>query len=82
MQLKYASFILELAESDKMGSLSVNPIVPMPKNGSVKLVIDTRYLTSVLHPTSYTWLKEPVEKIMTRVNGEIFPVSVLFGTNH
>ena len=49
----------------------------MPKNDYVKLVIDARYLKSVADLTNYSWPLEPVQMIMTRVNGKFFSVSDL-----
>ena len=64
-----------------MGSLFVNSIVLMPKNDYV-LVIDTRYLNSVTDVTNCSWPLEPVQKIMTRVNGKVFSVSDLSSAYH
>ena len=47
----------------------------MPKNDYVKLVIDARYLNSVTDLTNYSWPLEPVQMIMTGVNGKFFSVS-------
>ena len=44
---------------DEMGSLSVNPIIIMPKNDYVKLFIAARYLNSVTDLTKSSPL-EPV----------------------
>ena len=49
----------------------------MPENGFVKLVIDARYPNSVTDFTKYSWPWEPVQMIMTRVNGKVLSVSVL-----
>ena len=74
-QLKDADIIREIGVDDKMGSLFVNPIILMPKNDYVKLVIDVRYLNSVTDLTNYSWPLEPVQMIMTSVNGNVFSVS-------
>ena len=74
-QLKDADIIREMGDDDEMGSLFVNPIVLMPKNDYVKLAIDAHYLNSVTNPTNYSWPLEPVQMIMTRVNGKFFSVS-------
>ena len=71
-QLKDADIIREMGDDDEMGSLFVNPIILMPKNDYVKLVIDARYLNSVTDLTNYYWPLEPVQMIMTRVNGKFF----------
>ena len=76
-QLKDADIIREMGDDDEMGSLFVNPIILMPKKDYVKLVIDARYLNSVTDPTNYSWPLEPVQMIMTRVNGKFFSVSDL-----
>ena len=66
-QLKDADIIREMGYHDEMGSLSVNPIILMPKNDYVKLVIDAHYLNSVTDLTNYSWPLEPVQMILTRV---------------
>ena len=73
-QRKDADIIREMGEDDEMGSLFVNPTILMPKNDYVKLVIDARYLNSVTDLTNYSWPLEPVQMIMTRVNGKILSV--------
>ena len=65
-----------------MGSLIVNPIILMPKNDSVKLVIVARYLKTVTDLTSYSWPLEPVQMFITRVNGKVFSVSDLSCAYH
>ena len=54
----------------------------MPKNDYVKLVIGARYLNSVTDHTNYFWPLEPVQMIMTRVNGKVFSVSDLSCAYH
>ena len=76
-QLKDADVIREMGDDDEIGSLFVNPIILMPKSDYVKLVIDARYLNSVTDLTNYSWPLEPVQMIMTRVNGKVFSVSDL-----
>ena len=71
-----------MGDDDKMGSLFVNPIILMPKNDYVKLVIDARYLNSVTDLTNYSWPLEPVQMIMTRVNSKIFSVTDLSCAYH
>ena len=81
-QLKDADIIREMGDHDEMGSLIVNPIIHMPKNDYVKLVVDARYLNSVKHLTNYSWPLEPVQMIMIRVNSKVFSVSDLFCAYH
>ena len=81
-QLKDADIIREMGDDDEMGSLFVNPIILLPKNDYVKLVIDARYLDSVTDLTNYPWPLEPVQMIMTMVNGKVFSVSDLSCAYH
>ena len=76
-QLKDAGIIREVGDDDEMGSLFVNPIILMPKNDYVRQVIDARYLNTVTDLTNYSKALEPVQMIMTRVNGKFFSVSDL-----
>ena len=71
-----------MGDDDKMGSLFVNPIILMPENDCVKLLIDARNLISVTDLTNYSWLLEPVQMIVTRVKGKVFSVSDLSCSYH
>ena len=66
-----------MGDDDEMGSLFVKPIILMPKNYYVKLVIGARYFNSVTDFTNYSWPLEPLQMIMTRVHGKVFSVSDL-----
>ena len=81
-QLKDADIIREMGDDDEMGSFFVNAVILLPKNDYVKLVIDARYLNSVTDLTNYSWPLEPVQMIMTRVNGKFFSVSDLSCAYH
>ena len=48
-QPKDADIIREMGDDDEMGSLSVNPIILIPKIDYVKLVIDARHLNSAIN---------------------------------
>ena len=81
-ELKDAYICREMGDDNEMVSLFVNPIILMPKNDYVKLVIDAPYLNSVTDLTSYSWPSELVRMIMTRVNGKFFSVSDLSCAYH
>ena len=74
-QLRDAVTLQEKGDDDKLGLLSVNPIILMPKNNYFKLVIDDQYLNSVTDLTNYSWPLEPVQMITATRNGKIFSVS-------
>ena len=82
-QLKDADIIRKMGDDDdERGSIFVNSIILIPKNDYVKLVIDARYLNSVNDHTNYSWSLEPVQMIMTRVNGKVFSVNDLSCVYH
>ena len=54
----------------------------MPKSDYVKLVMGDRFLNSVTDLTNYSWPLEPVQLIITRVNGKFFSVSDLSCAYH
>ena len=81
-QLKDANIIREMGDDDELGSLFVNPIILMPKNDYVEIVSDARHLNSVTDLKNYSWPLEPVQMIMTRVNGKLFSVSDLSCAYH
>ena len=69
-QLKDSGIIRKMGDDDELGSLFVNPIILLPKADYVKLVIDARYLNSITDLTNYSRPLEPVQMIMTRINGK------------
>ena len=66
-----------MGDEDELGSLSANPIIFMLKNDHIKLVIDARYLNSATDLTTYSWPLEPMQILITRINGKYFTVSDL-----
>ena len=80
--LKVADIFREKGDDDERGYVIVNRIILMPKNDYVKLVTDARYLNSTTDLTNYSWPLEPVEMILTKVNGKIFSVSELSCAHH
>ena len=80
--LKEADIIREKGDDDVLGSLFFNPIILMQKNDYVKLVINGGYLKAVTDLKKYSWPLEPVQMILTRVNGKFFSVCDLFCAYH
>ena len=71
-----------MGDDDELGSLFVNPIILLPEADYVKLVIDARCLNSITDLTNYSWPLEPVQMIMTRINGKYFTASDLSCAYH
>ena len=76
-QLIQAGIIRELNEHDGLNSWFVNPIIILSMNEYVKLVIDARYLNSITDTSNSSWPLEPLQVLMTRVNGAYFTSSDL-----
>ena len=60
-----------------MGSLFTNPIIILPKGDAVELVIDTRCLNSITDLSNYSWPLEPVQILLTRLDGVYYTTSDL-----
>ena len=71
-----------MGDDDELCSLFVNPIILLPKADYVKFIIDARYLISLTDLTNYSWPLEPVQMIMTRINGKYFTASDLSSAYH
>ena len=52
-----------------MGSIFTNPIIILPRGETVKLVIDAQYLNSNIDLSNYSWPLEPVQMLLTRLDG-------------
>ena len=76
-QLQDPGIIREMGDDDELGSVFVNPIILPPEADYVKLVIDARYINSITNLTNYSWPLEPVQVIMTKINGKYLAASDL-----
>ena len=71
-----------MLDYEEMGSLLIHPIILMPKNDFLKLVTEARYLNSLTDLTDFAWPSEPMQVILTKVNGKFFSLSDLFCAFH
>ena len=76
-ELQRAEIIREMGSDIEMGSLFTNPIIILPKGDTVKLVIDARYLNSISDLSDYSWPVEPVQLLLTRLDGIYYTTSDL-----
>ena len=81
-KLKNAAIIHETIDEDDMGWLFITGIILTPKNNYVKPVIDSRYLNSVTDLNKFSWPLEPVQMMMTKINGKLFAVTDLSCAYH
>ena len=76
-ELQRAGFIREMGSDGEMGSLFTNPIIIIPKGDMVNLVIDARYLNSITDFSNYSWPLEPIQMLLTRLDGVYYTTSDL-----
>ena len=75
--LQRAGIIREMGSDVEVGSLFTNPIIILTKGDTVKLVIDARYLNSITDFSNYSWPLEPVQMLLTRLDGVYYTTSDL-----
>ena len=81
-ELIQAGIVRELNEKDDMKSWFVNPVIVLPKKDHVKLVLEVMYLNSITHTSNCSWPLEPIQVLMTRINGSYFRSSDLSCAYH
>ena len=60
------------------GNTFTNPVIILRKGESLKIVLDARYLNSMIDESKCNWPIEPVEVALTRINGTIFTTADLY----
>ena len=79
-EVQRAGIVREMGSDVEMGWLFTNPIIILPKGDTVKLVIDARYLNSITDSSNYSWPLEPVQMLLTRLDGVYYTISDLAST--
>ena len=59
------------------GNTFTNPVIILRKGESLKLVLDARYLNSMIDESKCNWAIEPVVVALTRINGTLFTTADL-----
>ena len=59
------------------GNTFTNPVIILRKGESLKIVLDARYLNSMIDEYKCNWPIEPVDVALTRINGTIFTTADL-----
>ena len=49
-----------------------NPVIILAKGESLKIVLDARYLNSLIDESKCNWPIEPIQIILTKINGKYF----------
>ena len=50
----------------------INPVIILARGESLKIVLDARYLNSLIDESQCIWPKEPIKVILTKINGQNF----------
>ena len=59
------------------GNTFTNPVIILRKGESLKIVLDARYLNSMIDESKCNWSIEPEDAALTRINGTVFTTADL-----
>ena len=59
-------------EQQPKGNTFINPVIILAKRESLKIVLDARYLNSLIDESKCNWPIEPKQVILTKLNGKYF----------
>ena len=74
---KYDIILPVNEEQLSTGNRFTNPVIIQRKGESLKIVLDARYLNSMIDESTCNWRIEPVDVALTRINGTIFTTADL-----
>ena len=57
-------------EEQQKGNTFINPVIILAKGESLKIVLDARYLNSLIDESKCNWPIEPIQVILTKINGK------------
>ena len=59
-------------EEQPKGNTFINPVIILAKGESLRIVLDARYLNSLIDESKCIWPIEPIQVILTKINGNLF----------
>ena len=59
-------------EEQPKSNTFINPVIILAKSESLKRVLDARYLNSLIDESKCNWPIEPIQVILTKINGKYF----------
>ena len=59
-------------EEQLKGNTLINPVIILAKGESLKIVLDARFLNSLIDESKCNWPIEPVQVILSKINGKYF----------
>ena len=69
---KYAIISPVKQEEQLKGNTFINPVIILAKGESLKIVLDARYLNSLIDESKCSWPIEPIQVNLNKVNGKYF----------
>ena len=64
-------------EEQPKGNTFINPVIILAKGESLKIVLDSRYLNSLIDESKCNWPIEPIQVILTKINGKYFTIAIM-----
>ena len=64
-------------EEQFKGNTFINPVIILAKGESLKIVLDARFLNSVIDESKCNWPIEPIQVILTKINGKYFTTAYM-----
>ena len=65
-------------EEQPKGNTFFNPVIILAKRESLKIVLDARYLNSLIDESKCNWPIEPIQVILTKINGKYFTTADMY----
>ena len=59
-------------KEEPKGNTFINPVIILAKGESLKIVLDARYLNSLINESKCNWPIEPIQVILTKIYGKYF----------
>ena len=59
-------------EEQPKSNTFINPVIILAKGESLKIVLDSRYLYSLIDESKCNWSIEPIQVILAQINGRYF----------
>ena len=76
--LKQYEIISPVNKEDQFkGNTFINPVIILAKGESLKIVLDARFLNSLIEESKCNWPIEPIQVILTKINGKYFTTAYM-----
>ena len=62
-------------EEQPKGYTFINPVIILAKGETLKIVLDAGYLNSLIDESKCNFPSEPIQVILTKINGKYFTIA-------